>query len=195
MVQIYGSYLSWYILSPGWTIDHTTPVFSWARMETIGDAIVVAINYGGLSVAGVGMLAVSTAALPLGLLAYHLYLIWAGMTTNESQKWSDYKEDMADGYVFQARKQDLRAHNRARQQEGAQPNGSFRNPALEDYYDERSNSGITFSDSDMVLVRTNDGKPPRGQEALWTRVWDLSSIDNIYDRGGTQNFLDVLRGR
>lgn len=51
------------------------------------------------------------------------------------------------------------------------------------------------ADSDMVLVRTTDGKPPRGQEALWTRVWNLNDVDNVYDLGGLQNFLDVWRGR
>ena len=48
----------------------------------------------------VGMLAASTFLLPLGLLAYHCYLIWAGMTTNESQKWADWRDDMVDGVVF-----------------------------------------------------------------------------------------------
>ncbi|KAI5370479.1 Putative palmitoyltransferase, DHHC domain-containing protein [Septoria linicola] len=193
MVQIYGSYLSWYILQPYLTINHTTPIFSWARLETIGDAIVVAINYGGLSVAGVGLLAVSTTALPLGLLAYHLYLIWAGMTTNESQKWADYREDMSDGYVFRARKQDLAAHNRAKNNVQGLAN-SAHNPALDAYRDDGGSASQQFAGSEEVLVRTNDGKPPRGQEALWTRVWSLSDVDNIYDLGGVRNFLEVLRG-
>ena len=49
--------------------------------------------------------------------------------------------------------------------------------------------------SDQVRVRTRDGKPPRGQEALWSQVWSLGQVDNIYDLGGLENLLDVLRGR
>ncbi|GIZ39235.1 hypothetical protein CKM354_000262600 [Cercospora kikuchii] len=194
LVQIYGSYLSWYLLRPYLTIDSTTPLFSWARLESIGNAIVAALNRGGISIAGVGLLAVSTACLPLGLLAYHLYLIWAGMTTNESQKWSDLKEDMADGYVFRARRQDLRAHNRARAQECPDLDDS-QNPALNAYNDEVDDVEPHVAKADDVIVRTNNGRPPQGQERLWARVWSLNDIENIYDLGGTRNFAEVLCGR
>jgi hypothetical protein len=41
---------------------------------------------------------------PLGaaFLIYHVYLLWAGMTTNEQGKWADWKEDIADEVVFRA---------------------------------------------------------------------------------------------
>ena len=39
---------------------------------------------------------------------YHGYLIWAGMTTNESSKWSDFKEDVGDGYVYRALLSEIR---------------------------------------------------------------------------------------
>lgn len=78
------------------------------------------------------------------------------------------------------------------------------NPALY-HYDANDNdhewndrtpaAAAAAADSDMVLVRTTDGKPPRGQEALWTRVWNLNDVDNVYDLGGLQNFVDVWRGR
>ncbi|KAM3415496.1 Palmitoyltransferase [Cercospora zeina] len=193
LVQLYGSYLSWYLLRPYMTVDLTTPLVSWARLESIGNAIVACLNHGGISIAGVGLLAISTACLPLGLLAYHLYLVWAGLTTNESVKWSDLKEDLADGYVFRAHKHDLRAHNRARQQERTRPNGS-QNPALNAHDDECATEQF-MAISDVVIVRTNNGRPPQGQETLWTRVWSLSEIDNIYDLGCAQNFAEVLHGR
>jgi palmitoyltransferase len=177
------------------SINTATPLFSFARLETLGDAIVVAVNYGGLSIFGVGLLAASTASLPTGLLLYHLYLIWAGMTTNESAKWTEWKEDMEDGYVFKAKKQHLREHNLARGMNAqASQVGINGNPALSvpdrDYYETRGRDT-----TDYVLVRTNDGKPPRGQEQLWDRVWSLRDIDNIYDLGVVENFLEVLRGR
>lgn len=179
-------------------------LFSFARLELIGNALVIAVNNGGLSIAGVGLLAASTAALPFGLLAYHLYLIWAGMTTNESQKWSDWKEDMADGFVFLATKERLRAHHQRQLQQkslfgdGASSHGASSNPALFDFdggNDDRGAAAEWPVKTEQVLVRTNDGKPPRGQDGLWERVWSLDHVDNIYDLGGLQNFVEVLRGR
>lgn len=75
------------------------------------------------------------------------------------------------------------------------------NPALYNYdandddHEWNDRTPAAAADSDMVLVRTTDGKPPRGQEALWTRVWNLNDVDNVYDLGSLQNFLDVWRGR
>lgn len=193
IMQLYGSYLSWLLLRPRVTIDTTAPLFSWNRLESIGNAFVIAVNYGGLSIAGVGMLAASTASLPLGLLIYHLYLIWAGMTTNESQKWAEWREDLRDGYVFRATKQDLATHNRQRNRIG--PHGDTRNPALGDFDDVTMALTSWPSTTDFILVRTNDGRPPLGQEQIWRRVWSLSDVDNIYDRGGLQNFVEVFSGR
>lgn len=36
----------------------------------------------------------------LGFLVHHLYLIYAGMTTNESAKWSDVADAIRNGEVF-----------------------------------------------------------------------------------------------
>lgn len=49
---------------------------------------------------GVGLLAALTAPLAWGLLAYHAYLIWAGMTTNETDKWGALRDEMAAGKVW-----------------------------------------------------------------------------------------------
>ena len=49
-------------------------------------------------------------------------------------------------------------------------------------------------DSDQIVVRTNDGKPPKGQEGLWRRIWSLAEVENIYDLGGWDNFMDVAIG-
>jgi hypothetical protein len=44
-----------------------------------------------------------------GFLVYHTYLLWAGATTNETQKWSDFREDVLDGMVWRAKTEDLRS--------------------------------------------------------------------------------------
>lgn len=117
------------------------------------------------------------------------------MTTNESQKWSEWKEDMHDGYVFRAHVDDLRRHDEMRNRQMGEE-GSVnrqRNPALRGLDDQ--DDVLWPISSDQVLVRTNDGKPPRRQDALWTRVWDTSEVDNIYDLGGMENFRQVFRGK
>lgn len=192
-LEIYGAYLSWWLLRAYLKLNHAHPLFSRARLNDIANIFVIAVDRGGISIAGVGLLAASTASLPLGLLAYHLYLIWAGMTTNESQKWSEWKEDMRDGYVFRANVNELRAHNQLRNRSNDERIGSGElNPALGGL--EAQQDIFWPMSTDQVLVRTNDGKPPRRQDSLWTRVWDLSEVDNIYDLGGIENFRQVFRG-
>lgn len=46
------------------------------------------------------LLSAMTAPLAGGLLAYHIYLIRRGTTTNESFKWDEWAEDVQDGYVY-----------------------------------------------------------------------------------------------
>jgi hypothetical protein len=168
----------------------------------MGDAAVRAVNAGGLSIAGVGMLAVSTAFLPLGLFAYHCYLIWAGMTTNESQKWADWRDDMADGLVFISSRAAIRAHTMKRQE--AQASNVDTTGAAADVKlgadlgllagAEEDPDVDWLVDSDQIVVRTNNGRPPKGQEDLWRRIWSLDEVENVYDLGGWDNFVGVMLG-
>lgn len=143
------------------------------------DTLQVAINIGGLSVAGVGLLAALTAPMPLGLLAYHAYLIWAGTTTNESGKWSDWKEDMSDGIVWLA---DLKTESTGLPANAAR---ACQWPIL----------------SRQCMVQTSDGQIPRNlppafgdvvENESWRRVWRLAQIENIYDLGFWDNLMEVL---
>ena len=146
-----------------------------------------AVNAGGLSVAGVGMLAATTTPLPLGLLAYHVYLVWAGMTTNESAKWADWKDDMQDGFVFIGKRSVIL--QRERERKGADsvlPDGETDDEPECDDWPIKSNH---------MVVRTTDGKPPVGQEDMWERVSTLDDVTNIYDLGLWQNLVAIMRGR
>lgn len=202
-MELYGAYLAYYILRPHLLSStsimlKTVPLLSRARGEIYMNAFLHALHRGGLSIAGVGLLCATTFLLPLGLLAYHCYLIWAGMTTNESQKWADWRDDMADGIVFKARRSRLQAHNRLRKYGDHADNASASgaaNPALSSGSDGGDPPVHWPVSSDQILVSTNDGNPPAGQEALWTRIWTLSDVDNIYDLGGWDNFMEILKGR
>jgi hypothetical protein len=143
-----------------------------------------------------------TAPLPLGLLGYHIYLIWAGMTTNETGKWADWRDDMNDGLVFMA---DVKPehvygtqHSESLDDESALSNGhdSTATPPSkpqEYVYPVRSR---------QFLVRTNDGQTPRNihpqmaafiVEDSWRRCWRLADVENIYDQGFWTNLVEVLR--
>ncbi|KKK12721.1 essential cytoplasmic protein [Aspergillus ochraceoroseus] len=81
-----------------------------------------------------------TAPLAFAFLLYHTYLIWAGMTTNESAKWSDWKEDVADGMAFKLIQGDKKSDS----------------PLLDESPKSSTSWPVT---SDQVLILT-DGEPP-----------------------------------
>ncbi|KAK1146312.1 hypothetical protein N8T08_003099 [Aspergillus melleus] len=82
-----------------------------------------------------------TAPLAAAFLVYHTYLIWAGMTTNESAKWSDWKEDVADGMAFRSNKAEIYGTS----------------PLLGEYQSVHTSWPVS---SEQVLVFT-DGEAPR----------------------------------
>ena len=122
----------------------------------------------------VTLLTLLTSPLVWGLLGYHIYLIWAGTTTNESMKWSDWQAEMADGFVFK------RSLSEDRQKDTNIESPWTRWPV----------------ESQQIVLRTEDGMPPRGAEAIgageWQRVWKLRDVENLYDLGFWNNLKDVL---
>jgi len=201
ILETYGAYLAYSVMKPHINIEFNAIGLSWLYRDYWKKLVAVladAAHRGGLSITGVGILAVTTAPLPSGLLAYHLYLIWAGMTTNENQKWSYWKEDMADGSVFKAKRSDVLAHNELmkNQLETNQPQGDHLQRRTSSMQDEEDEPSVSWPvSSDQMILRTNDGKPPAGREYLYEQVWNLSEVDNIYDLGFWDNFMLVLRGQ
>ena len=148
-----------------------------------------------IRIGSVTMLACMTAPLALGLFLYHVYLIWAGMTTNESHKWADWRDDIADGIVFKGR----------RLLTG--PGGTFPNPEVE--------PKVAWPlESDQILIRREYGWPssleaneqragrssasdtdPVNDGKGWVNVLKLEEVYNIYDLGFWDNFRDILRTR
>lgn len=122
----------------------------------------------------VTMLTLMTSPLVWGLLAYHVYLIYCGTTTNESMKWQDWKAEMDDGFAY---KRSL-------------PSGRTRDPRWEAAWTRWPVESV------QVLVRTDDGSPPSADDPLgvgdWERVWSLRDIENLYDLGFWDNLVDVF---
>ena len=142
-------------------------------------------------VGSVTMLSFMCIPLAGGFLAYHVYLVWAGVTTNESGKWSDWKEDIADDLVFRAEMKRLRRD--------FPPLPEDVEPRDEDVMWPR---GVRAK---WWLVRTRDGEQPkkkqigRGREngaagsegevpdERWERVQSIAQVDNLYDLGFWDN--------
>lgn len=136
----------------------------------------------------VTLLMLMTAPLAVAFLAYHIYLTWAGTTTNESAKWSDWKEDVADGLVFKAKRSQI---------PGAPPPVDLGNrpwPANSDQIlvtdDEPPMEGyILASDSNLIDYT---GEPEGPIDSRWTRLSTMSDIDNVYDMGFWNNLKDAV---
>jgi len=180
---LYGTFLAYILLSP----QRLLPVAARRSTERWWVLVLGYFDAWGMAIAGdkrvgsVGLLAGLTAPLAAGLLAYHVYLVWAGMTTNETGKWRDLQEDMVEGLVF-VRELEWRDHH----SEGVGEAIRARWPV----------------ESRQVVVRTEDGEPPRFRQsgemyadcgpAVWRRCWRLAELENIYDLGFWDNLMDVL---
>ncbi|KAF7587989.1 hypothetical protein BBP40_006440 [Aspergillus hancockii] len=140
-----------------------------------------------LRIGGVTLLMAMTSPLAMAFLVYHTYLIWAGMTTNESAKWSDWKGYVADGMAFKSTKKETYGSS----------------PLLHEYQSPQRHWPVS---SDQVLVLTEGEAPrvgfvfsldsneinqPNDREApidqRWTPVRSMREIDNIYDLGFWDN--------
>lgn len=134
------------------------------------------------------MLMLMTAPLAISFLTYHLYLIWAGMTTNESAKWTDWKEDVEDGFVFKTKRSlifenpiSLDPHDRTWPVQTDQILVTDEDPPTE--------GCLLMSDSNGIARRPVSDVPP---DSRWRKLYSMKDIDNIYDMGFWYNLQDVV---
>lgn len=122
------------------------------------------------------LLALLTSPMVWGLLAYTLYHVYRGFTTNESLKWSDWQEDIADGYAFIRPLPGNRVKNRQIE------------PLCQRWPVEPQN----------VLIATTDGQPPTASGRSlpgagdWKRIQSIQEVENMYDMGFWDNLADVF---
>ena len=155
---------SWNLLGRGFTWSQYFHIWAWTLQEKT-------------RMGAVTLLTLLTSPLVWGLLGYHIYLIWAGTTTNESMKWSDWQAEMSDGFVF---KRTL-------------PENRQKDTNIESLWNRWP------VESQQIVLRTEDGIPPRGAESIgvgqWQRVWKLRDVENLYDLGFWDNLNDVFWSR
>jgi hypothetical protein len=207
----HARYEHWYMYKPARGSDPS----SWAihfdkSWHDFFNYVGIYLDVGGLRASGVGLLALLTWPLPFGLLAYHIYLIWAGMTTNESGKWSDWQDDMAEGVVFQGyRREDTMQENKYVPQDITISRGSAHSssssspiPTPPETPPEEEEPPTTWPlESRHILIRTASGQPPRtlpsrirsvAKEDSFERVWNLAAVENVYDLGFWDNLREAL---
>lgn len=147
-------------------------------------------------IGAVTLLACTTCPLAVGFLVYHAYLTWAGVTTNETAKWTELKEDIWDDLIWKARIDEVKAEYP----------GPL-NPAIvydADHYQDQSQMRGRLPNwskrAEWWVVRTRGGMQPLrtgkdGREELdtrWTRIRSMKEVDNLYDQGLGLNAKDLL---
>ncbi|KAF4979315.1 hypothetical protein FZEAL_4456 [Fusarium zealandicum] len=155
--------------NPQWTLWKPSGMTLTEYMAGLGWGIQYNVNMGAST-----LLAALTAPLVWGLLLYTIYLIYCGTTTNETLKWSEWREDMRDGFAFRR----------------PMPANRLKNERVEPRYTRWPVEVV------QILVTTQDGQPPRDDAPLpgegpWERVWSLGDVENLYDMGFWDNVVDV----
>lgn len=158
----YGAYLTLLVIAPR-VPNAADPAWRGRRDGVLG----LAERWGSalaqdVRIGGVGMLAAACSPLVWGFGAYHVYLVWAGMTTNESGKWESLGDEMCAGRVWKGRRSVVLAEGIGwrvfdEQADGAAV-GSVGNEGR-DGEDEEVGKDWPIT-SDQIVVRTSDGRPP-----------------------------------
>ncbi|GFG04454.1 spinocerebellar ataxia type 10 protein domain protein [Aspergillus udagawae] len=145
-----------------------------------------------IRVGAIAMLAAMTAPLALAFLLYHIYLIWAGMTTNESAKWSDWKEDVADGLVFKSTRSEIYGTpfhtDDGTPAQRAWPVSSDQILVVTD--GEPPKEGFQLCSRSNEIFHMGDSQAP--VDTRWVEVNSMREIDNIYDLGFWDNLREVF---
>ncbi|KAG9256900.1 DHHC palmitoyltransferase-domain-containing protein [Emericellopsis atlantica] len=172
----YGGVLGMSLLSahvhenhPTWQLWKPNTTMSWTRW--LGLFSIGIRQHLGLGAST--LLAAMISPLIWGLFLYSLYLVYAGVTTNESLKWSEWKEDTRDGYAF------------------ARPLPTNRQIAGEPTWTRWPKLPAT------IMVTTDDAEPPLPEQQCpgvgeWERPRSLRDVENVYDIGFWGNLKDVF---
>ena len=138
-------------------------------------------------VGGTGMLALLTAPLAWGLFWYHFYLIWAGMTTNETSKWADWRDDITDGLVLKSE----RTSNGVAVNQTPTEIEPFVDWPISTKQQLFSSHGGQLLEGTTAITTARRELPP-SQQQRWRRVQNLAEVDNLYDLGFWDNLKDII---
>ena len=202
----YARYEHWYRFRPSPGSDPSSwSTYGEKKLHYFLTYVGIYIDEGGISAAGVGLLALLTWPLPLGLLGYHIYLIYAGMTTNESSKWGDWADEIAEGSVFLGERrpetfQNYQPRPGADSEHSSSTGTPIHTPPETPPDDEEPRTTWPI-ESRHILVRTTNGQPPSklprriksvADKDSFEQVWHLGPVENVYDLGFWDNLYEIL---
>ena len=183
----YGTLLGYSLLSQ--TLQEIVPPEYQAAMKgwTMYFNIWAIVITADAKIGTVTLLMLMTAPLAAAFLVYHTYLVWAGMTTNESSKWSDWKCDVEDKLVFKAKRSQIPGAPRYMDL-GDQPWPVDSDQILVLDEEPPADGYILSTDSNLVKYHCRPGAPVDG----WERPDSMGDIANIYDLGFWNNLRDSV---
>lgn len=193
----YGTCLGYVVLCQTWErlVPRGSPLGSsrqsWTTFLDIWSVVIATDPSVGVTF----LLALMTAPLAMAFLVYHTYLVWTGMTTNESSKWSEVKEDVSDGLLFKSTRSEI--YGDSAQPDEAQkscpswPVSSDQVLALTDG-EEPTHGGMIPPDSDEPAQEGSDSEDGT-IDTRWIRVRSMREIDNIYDLGFWDNLREIFQ--
>ena len=189
----YASCLGYALLSrtlvslfpPGSGVDPSTQ--GWVMFINVW-TIVIAWD---IRIGSVTLLALMTFPLAMAFLVYHTYLVWAGVTTNETSKWAEVREDVLDGYVFKSTTREIYGNHHS---SSSLARSSRPWPVSSDQLLGWTDGSPPAKGSSLV-PGSNDIRQPENQDAVdprWVRLRSMKDVDNIYDLGFWNNLLEVF---
>ena len=146
-------------------------------------------------VGAVSLLAALSFPLSTGLLIYHIYLMWAGMTTNESCKWADLRDDIDDGIVWKALRRGL-INDYPPLEESIEPR-TYEWPAQSNWSICRIRKGEKphYWKRGASDIANSVGRDTGVVDPRWTQVTSLAEIVNVYDLGFWSSLQDIWVNR
>lgn len=194
ILLIYASCLGYSLMSqtfvqlfpPGSGVD--LPRQNWIMFFNVW-SIVIAWD---VRIGTVALLAFMTAPLAMAFLVYHTYLVWAGMTTNESAKWGEWRDDVADGCVFKSTIHEVYGASSVPDQDH---NSQLSWPVSSDQLlvlteGNPPAKGCTLSRRPNRVIQPEDPRVPA--DPRWVRARSMEDVDNIYDLGFWNNLREVF---